>query len=229
MNCIVVAPSLIPVKPGDRVKTNRRDAKKLAVMLRAGALTEVHPPTPEEESVRDLCRCRDDIREDLIRARHRLGKMLLRRGWIYPGKAWNDPHRRWLRSLALEHEADRAVFDDYLRAIEHLEERLCAIEITIEATSHREPYREPVAWLRCFRGIDTVTAMSLVAELHDFGALPVGSRADVVPGAGAERELHRRSSATRGDHEDGQQAGAAAAHRGVVALWAQARRRAEAP
>ena len=122
-----------------------------------------------------------------------------------------------------KHEADRAVFDDYLRAIEHLEERLCAIEITIEATSHREPYREPVAWLRCFRGIDTVTAMSLVAELHDFGALPVGSRADVVPGAGAERELHRRSSATRGDHEDGQQAGAAAAHRGLVALSAQAR------
>ena len=197
VNCIVVAPSLIPVKPGDRVKTNRRDAKKLAVMLRAGALTEVHPPTPEEESVRDLCRCRDDIREDLIRARHRLGKMLLRRGWIYPGKAWNDPHRRWLRSLALEHEADRAVFDDYLRAIEHLEERLCAIEITMTRRASREPYREPVAWLRCFRGIDTVTAMSLVAELHDFGRFQSAARAHVVPGPGAERELHGRSPATR--------------------------------
>jgi hypothetical protein len=81
-------------------------------MLRAGALTEVHPPTPEEESVRDLCRWRDDIREDLIRSRHRLGKMLLRRGWIYPGKAWNDQRRQWLRNLALEHDADRVVFDD---------------------------------------------------------------------------------------------------------------------
>lgn len=201
VNCVVVAPSLIPVKPGERVKTNRRDAKKLAVMLRAGALTEVHPPTPEEESVRDLCRCREDIREDLIRARHRLGKMLLRRGWIYPGKAWNDPHRRWLRSLALEHEADRAVFDDYLRAIEHLEERLCAIEITIEATSRREPYREPVAWLRCFRGIDTVTAMSLIAELHDFGrfqsARELMSYLGLVPSENSTGDRQRRGAITK--------------------------------
>jgi transposase len=79
---IVIAPSLIPVKPGERIKTNRRDAKKLAQMLRADTLTEVHPPTLEEEAVRDLSRCREDVREDLLRARHRLGKMLLRRGLV---------------------------------------------------------------------------------------------------------------------------------------------------
>jgi transposase len=78
--CQVIAPALIPRKPGERIKTNRRDARKLAELLRAGLLTEVRPPTPEEEAVRDLCRARDDVREDLQRSRHRLGKLLLRRG-----------------------------------------------------------------------------------------------------------------------------------------------------
>jgi transposase len=201
VNAIVVAPSLIPVKPGERVKTNRRDAAKLAVMLRAGALTEVHPPTLEEESVRDLCRCRDDIRQDIMRARHRLGKMLLRRGMIYPGKAWTQAHRRWLRGLAFEHEAARSAFDDYMRAIEHLEERLRAVESAIEATSEREPYREPVAWLRCFRGIDTMTAMSVVAELHDFGrfqaARELMSYLGLVPSENSTGDRQRRGPITK--------------------------------
>ncbi len=201
VSAIVVAPSLIPVKPGERVKTNRRDAVKLAVMLRAGALTAVHAPTPEEESVRDLCRCRDDIREDMMRARHRLLKMLLRRGLIYPGKAWTDAHRRWLRSIIFERAADRAVFDDYVRAIEHLEERRCTIDVTIETMSHREPYREPVAWLRCFRGIDTVTAMSIVAELHDFrrfqSARELMSYLGLTPSENSTGDRHRRGPITK--------------------------------
>src|SRR5262249_9257151 len=168
VDAMVVAPSLIPYKPGERIKTNRRDARKLAQMLRAEALTEVHPPLREEEAVRDSSRCREDAREDLLRARPRLGKMLLRRGLVHGGKAWTQAHRRWLRSLAFEHDADRAVFDDYLRAIEHLEERLRALEEKLVALSEKEPYRESVGWLRCFRGIDTLTAMTLVAELHDF-------------------------------------------------------------
>lgn len=202
VNAIVVAPSLIPMKPGERVKTNRRDAVKLAVMLRAAALTEVHPPTLEEESVRDLCRCRDDIREDMMRARHRLMKMLLRRGVIYPSKgAWTEAHRRWLRSLAFEHEAARATFDDYVRAIEHLEERLATVESAIESTSQREPYREPVAWLRCFRGIDTVTALSVVAELHDFGrfqsARELMSYLGLVPSENSTGDRQRRGPITK--------------------------------
>lgn len=201
VNAIVVAPSLIPVKPGERVKTNRRDAAKLAVMLRAAALTEVHPPTLEEESVRDLCRCRDDIREDMMRARHRLMKMLLRRGVIYPGKAWTEVHRRWLRGLAFEHATARAAFDDYVRAIEHLEERLAAVGSAIEAASQSEPYREPVAWLRCFRGIDTVTAMSVVAELHDFGrfqsARELMSYLGLVPSENSTGDRQRRGPITK--------------------------------
>jgi transposase len=109
VDSIVVAPSLVPVKPGERIKTNRRDARKLAQALRAEGLTEVHPPTPEEEAVRDLSRCREDARKDLLRARHRLGKMLLRRGLVHCCKGWTQAHRRWLRSLSFEHEADRAV------------------------------------------------------------------------------------------------------------------------
>jgi transposase len=198
---IVVAPSLVPVKPGERIKTNRRDARKLAQALRADGLTEVHPPTLEEEAVRDLSRCREDAREDLLRARHRLGKMLLRRGLVHDGKAWTDTHRRWLRCLGFEHEADRAVFGDYLQAIEHLEERLRGLEDKLVALSEKAPYREPVGWLRCFRGIDTVTAMTLVTELHDFRRFesPRGLMAylGLVPSENSTGEKHRRGAITK--------------------------------
>jgi transposase len=168
--CVVVAPSLVPRKPGDRVKTNRRDARKLVELFRAGLLTAVHPPTAQDEAVRDLCRAREDAHQDLVRSRHRLSKLLLRRGWAWTGgkKNWSQGHRLWLRSLRFEHEADRLVFDDYLLAIEQLEERLRSLEQHIEEVSQQAPYAEPVAALRCFRGIDTITAMGLVAELHDF-------------------------------------------------------------
>ena len=96
VSCEVVAPALIPRKPGERVKTNRRDARKLVELGRAGLLTVVRPPTPEEEAVRDLCRARDDAREDLQRCRHRLGKLLLRRGLHYPGRNWTRGHRQWI-------------------------------------------------------------------------------------------------------------------------------------
>ncbi|MBN2358362.1 MAG: IS110 family transposase, partial [Deltaproteobacteria bacterium] len=139
-----------------------------AELLRAGMLTEVRPPTPEEEAVRDLCRCREDATEDLLRSRHRLSKWLLRRGLCYEGRNWSVKHRQWLRSLRFEHAADEAVFTDYLLAIEVLEERLKCLERRLEEMAQTEPYREPVGWLRCFRGIDTVIAMTVVAELHGF-------------------------------------------------------------
>ena len=135
--CTVIAPSLIPRKPGDRIKTDRRDARKLAELLRAGLLTELHPPTPEDEAVRDLCRAREDAHEDLVRCRHRLSKMLLRRGWIWNGskKAWGQGHRLWLRSLRFEQAADQVVLEDYLQAIEHVEQRLRGLEQHIDTAS----------------------------------------------------------------------------------------------
>ena len=118
VSCEVVAPALIPRKPGERVKTNRRDARKLVELGRAGLLTAVHPPTPDDEAVRDLARARDDARDDRQRCRHRLGKLLLRRGRHFAGKNWSRAHRRWIATLAWSHAAERAVVEDYLLAID---------------------------------------------------------------------------------------------------------------
>jgi transposase len=165
---MVAAPSLMPVKPGERIKTDRRDAWKLAEHLGAGILTAVCAPSESQEAVRDLCRCREDAREDLMRARHRLSKMLLRRGLVYRlGSNWTQAHRRWLLGLKWEQEAERVVFGDYLQAVELLEERLRGLDVALEAQAEEDPYREPVGWLRCFRGFDTVNAMAVVSELHD--------------------------------------------------------------
>lgn len=168
--CEVIAPSLIPSKPGDRIKTDRRDARKLAELLRAGLLTTVRPPSPEQEAMRDLCRCREDVREDLGRNRHRLQKMLVRRGIVFDGtsRLWGQQHRRWLRQVRLENAVEQIIFDDYMLAIEQAEERLKALDVQLEQASKLPLYREPVAWLRCFRGIDTITAMTFVCELHGF-------------------------------------------------------------
>jgi transposase len=170
IRCMVVAPSLIPRKPGERIKTDRRDAKKLARLLRSGDLTEVHPPSVEQEATRDVCRAREDAKEDLLRSRHRLQKFLLRRGIAYGAgkKSWTQAHRAWLRRLRFDEEAEERVFNDYLRMVELLEERVKDWVETFEELARREPYATPVGYLRCFRGIDTVTALSLVAELHGF-------------------------------------------------------------
>jgi transposase len=167
VTCDVIAPALIPRKPGERVKTNRRDARKLAELGRAGLLTVVQPPTPDEEAVRDLARARDDARADLQRCRHRLGKLLLRRGLHYPGRNWTRAHRQWIETLTWTHAAERAVVDDYRLAIDQTEARLRALDERLADLAEHEPYREPVGWLRCFRGIDTLSAMLILAELHD--------------------------------------------------------------
>lgn len=165
--CEVVAPSLIPVKPGERIKTDRRDAQKLAELFRGGLLTKVHPPTASQEAVRDLCRCRVDAKQDQLRSRHRLKKFLLRRGLIWnQGSSWTLRHMAWLRRLSFEESADRVVFQDYLRTVEEAAERVKRLDLVLEETARQEPYAEPVGWLRCLRGVDTVTALTVVAELH---------------------------------------------------------------
>jgi len=112
IKCIVVAPSLVPTKPGDRVKTDRRDAKKLAQLLRAGELTTVWTPAEDDEALRDLVRAREDAKEDLLRAKHRLLKFLLRHE-IRPAKGvrnWSNVHRKWLDGLKFENRASRVTF-----------------------------------------------------------------------------------------------------------------------
>lgn len=172
IRCRVIAPSLTPRKPGDRVKTNRRDARKLADFLRGGLLTEVYPPTLAEEAVRDLCRARDDARVDVMRSRHRLGKLLLRRGLIYHGHNWTKRHREWLDQLRWPHPAERHVIMDYRLAISQVEARLTELDRFLEQIATQPPYAAAVAALRCFRGVDTVAAITLLAELHNVRRFP---------------------------------------------------------
>jgi transposase len=201
--CEVVAPSLIPIKPGERIKTDRRDAKKLCEMLRAGLLTEVHPPTPDQEAVRDLCRCREDAKADLHRSRHRLGKLLLRRAmvWHPDKKAWSRAHRQWLRTVRFDLPTDQAVFDDYLLAIEHLEERIKNLDTKLAAVADEPLYREHVGWLRCFRGIDTTTAITILAELHGVQRFhsprQLAAYLGLVPSEYSSSDRTRRGSITK--------------------------------
>jgi transposase len=201
--CLVVAPSLIPVQPGSRIKTDRKDARKLAGLLRAGLLTEVHPPSEEQEALRDLCRCREDVRDDRLRARHRMSKFLLRRHCIYnqTKNHWGSRHMQWLSQLRFEDPASQATFDSYFLAIAQLDERMLQLENQIGDFGCQEPYREPVAWLRCFRGIDMVTAVSLLAEVHDFRRFP-SARAlmayfGLVPRECSSGEKEHRGSITK--------------------------------
>jgi transposase len=170
IGCTVVAPSLIPIRPGSRIKTDRRDAAKLAEMFRAGLLTEVRPPSEADEALRDLFRCRDDARGDLTRARHRMSKFLLRRNVIYHQTKhhWGTRHMAWLRALEFDDRSSQAVFESYLLTIDQRAERLAHLDAELKEAAMQDPYREPVAWLRCFRGIDTLTAVGIIAELHDF-------------------------------------------------------------
>jgi transposase len=201
--CTVVAPSLIPVRPGARVKTDRRDARKLGELLAAGLLVAVRPPSEEQEALRDLCRCRVDVVEDLLRARHRMGKFLLRRHCVCPtaGNNWGTRHMTWLRALRFEDAASQATFESYLLSLDQLGERLRQLELQLAEFGAQEPYREPVGWLRCFRGIDTVTAVSLVAELHDFrrfaSARELMSYLGLVPSECSSGERERRGSITK--------------------------------
>jgi transposase len=165
--CDVIAPSLIPRKPGDRVKTDRRDALQLARMHRMGDLTPVHVPTPAQEALRDLVRTREDVLEDLQRRRHRLSKFLLRHGLRFTGRSWTKAHRQWLRSRRFEDGNLETVFTEYLLSVEQEEERLRRLDLRIEEESLQPEIAPVVTRLKTLRGIRTLTAMTLVSELVD--------------------------------------------------------------
>jgi transposase len=167
--CDIIAPALIPRRAGDRIKTDRRDAGQLAVLYRAGALTAIHVPSEQEEAARDLLRCREDIRADLLRVRHRLSKFLLRHGRRFTGtkKAWSQRHHTWLRAQTWPLPALEQTHQAYLRAVDETMARLRAVEEDLRALLDLEPLRARVQRLRCFRGIDDLTALTIAAELGD--------------------------------------------------------------
>lgn len=169
VRCDVVAPALTPRRPGDRIKTDRRDAGKLVRLYRAGELTVIHVPDEAEEAVRDLLRCRDAVRRDLLRWRHRLLKFLARHGRrSLAGKNWSLGHWAWIRQQRFALPALARTFETCLEMLEHHQAQLAQLAREIEALAETPPYREPVGWLRCFRGIDTLSAMILLAEIVDF-------------------------------------------------------------
>lgn len=167
--CEVVAPSLIPVRAGDRVKTDRRDAQKLAHLYRAGELSTITVPTADQEAVRDLVRARDDVRKDLTAARHRLGKFLIRHGHLYSnGQKWTKRFWAWASKLSFEREGERITFEHYVAAVQHLVERRAALDRDLERIAATERYAAPVKKLSCLRGISTLSALALIAEIGDF-------------------------------------------------------------
>lgn len=165
--CDVIAPSLIPRRPGSRVKTDRRDATQLAVLYRADALTVVHVPSALEEAARDLLRCREDIRTDLLRARHRLSKFLLRHGRRWSGRAWSKRHQAWTRDQRWEIPALEHTYLAYQCAIADATARLRTVDEDLRGLLAVEPLRARILRLRCFRGIDDLTALTIAAELGD--------------------------------------------------------------
>lgn len=169
VHCEVVAPTLVPVKAGDRVKTYRRDAEKLARCHRAGDLTAVWVPDAAHEALRDLVRARLAAKRDQLRARHRLGKFLLRQGRQAPEgtTAWTGKYIDWVKQQRFEHAAQQATLLDYLHEVEHAAERIVRLERAIDAAvdSMPESLRAVIAGLQSLRGVAKVSAVTLVSEL----------------------------------------------------------------
>jgi transposase len=167
-DCVVVAPSLIPKKAGDRVKTNRRDALGLVKLLRAGELTAVWVPDARHEAMRDLTRAREAAVTDLTSKRLQVSSLLLRLGRHYPGKkTWTQAHMNWLTSQKLEHAEQRIAFEEMLLAIRQAQERIARLEQAIRAAVPDWSLSEVVMALMAMRGIDFVAATAFLAELGD--------------------------------------------------------------
>jgi transposase len=170
IGCVVAAPGKIERPAADRVKTDQRDAERLVRLLMIDALVAVRVPDDEEEAIRDLVRAREDLRGDLMRARHRLSKLLLRHDVRYQDttSAWNDRHRAWLAKVELGERGAQATLHDYIGAIDALIIRRDTLEATIAELIPGSPLELAVARLRCLRGIDTLSAVGLAAEAGDF-------------------------------------------------------------
>jgi transposase len=168
--CEVIAPSLIPRRSGVRVKTDRIDARNLARLQRAGELVAIRVPTPAEEALRDLVRAREELVGDRRIARQRIRSFLLRYGRRYPrpGARWSWRFEVWMRAQRFEEPASQAAFEHLLGAYFVRDSQLAAIEKQIEEFAFLEPLREPLARLRAFRGIDTLTALTITSETCDF-------------------------------------------------------------
>lgn len=203
IDVVVCAPGSVPRASGDRVKTDRRDAERLLRLWRAGQLSLIRVPTLQEENFRDLVRAREDARGDLTRDRHRLGKFLLRRELRCPmgDRAWSQSWMRWVIGLRFEDFAAHATFADYLAAVLQALQRRSALDRAIEQAWPQSPFAESIARLRCFRGIDTLSAAGIATDVGDFHRFAHPRRLagflGIVPSEYSSGDRRRQGSITK--------------------------------
>jgi transposase len=204
LEVMVCSPGAIPRQPGDRIKTDVRDALKLARLHAAGQLRAVAVPSVGLEALRDLVRAREDLRGDLMAARHRISKLLLRRGLIYdgPGHPWESPrHAAWLSAIDVGDPLARVVLGEYVGCHEVLLARRARLDGLIAEQAHDRQWAALVGRLRCMRGIDTLTAVGLIAEIGDFTAFAhpkqLASFLGLVPAESSSGEKRRQGSITK--------------------------------
>jgi len=196
---VVAAPSRI--RPAaDRVKTDRRDAERLARLLRLGEITPVRVPEPEDEAARDLVRAREDARGDLMRARHRLSKLLLRHGMLYDATAWTRAHDAWLRRQRFQRGPLAIVFDECYGRMLDAKTRRDALDKAIAELAGAPPYVDVVERLVCLRGVSTLTAFALTVELGDwnrFRPTSLGPFLGLTPSENSSGERRRQGAITK--------------------------------
>ena len=205
VKCDVIAPTLVPVKAGDRVKTDRRDAEKLARSYRADDLTAVWVPDESSEALRDLVRAREAAKQDQLRARHRLSKFLLRSGRRpAPGvKSWTQIYMAWIRQIRFGQMAQESTRLDYLHEVEHMGERVARLEQAIAEAAKLAPpeLQEVIKGLQALRGIAHISAVTIAAELGEFsrfeGARQLMGYSGIVPSEESSGERTRRGSITK--------------------------------
>jgi transposase len=176
VSCDVIAPSLIPKAAGDKVKTDKRDARRLARLHRAGELTAINIPTPEQEAVRDLCRARGDVVIERVRARHRLSKFLLRHSQVFrQGAQWTLAHEQWLRTVRFEDAAMQLTFGHYRHTLACCENQLQAINLDLTTYFEVGPFAEQVRRLACYRGVTELGGLTLASEVVDWRRFPTAA------------------------------------------------------
>jgi transposase len=197
----VVAPSKTPRAPGDRLKSDRKDAELLARLLLAGQLKPVSVPSPSFEAARHLCRAREHVRQDLMRARHRVSKLLLLHGCVYQGRAWSKTHRCWLERQRFDEVATELAYLDALAAVDGLVSRKAALDQRLSRLAREGEWWPTVARLRCFRGIDTLSAFVLCLEVGDFARFARPAKLagwlGLVPSLNQSGESRRQGAITK--------------------------------
>ena len=201
IDCVVVAPSLVPGKPGDRVKTDRRDARRLAHYLRSGDLTAVYVPDEAQEAIRDLERARDDAKCAERVARHQLSKFLLRHDRHWEHTTWTRKHRQWIRGQKFDYPAQQRVLEDYLKAVEDFAERVERLTTQMEELVQDTVLAPLVQALQAFRGISMVSSVTIAAEvgeLRRFGtAQQFMSYTGLIPSEDSTGQRRRQGPITR--------------------------------